>query len=114
MNARIPNRAFAAVSAPSGSLDATGTSGSMSPPGGRSTSPRAPTARFKSILANNLDRRPSPKRSADDAPILHPTSAGRDYNWEFSSLTHPTLDRLDALGLHGMAKAFADIEVGGC
>lgn len=28
-------------------------------------------------------------------------------------LTHPTLDQLYALGLHGMAKAFADIEAGG-
>ncbi|MGY3146425.1 DNA replication protein DnaC [Bradyrhizobium sp. USDA 3397] len=28
-------------------------------------------------------------------------------------LTHPTLDQLLALGLHGMAKAFADIEAGG-
>jgi DNA replication protein DnaC len=28
-------------------------------------------------------------------------------------LTHPTLDRLNALGLHGMAKAFADIEATG-
>jgi DNA replication protein DnaC len=28
-------------------------------------------------------------------------------------LTHPTLDQLHALGLHGMAKAFADIEAAG-
>jgi DNA replication protein DnaC len=28
-------------------------------------------------------------------------------------LTHPTLDQLNALGLHGMAKAFVDIEAGG-
>lgn len=28
-------------------------------------------------------------------------------------LTHPTLDRLNALGLHGMAKAFVDIEATG-
>ncbi|MGY3556946.1 DNA replication protein DnaC [Bradyrhizobium sp. USDA 4463] len=28
-------------------------------------------------------------------------------------LTHPTLDQLHQLGLHGMAKAFADIEAGG-
>ncbi|MEH2670716.1 ATP-binding protein [Bradyrhizobium elkanii] len=28
-------------------------------------------------------------------------------------LTHPTLDQLHALGLHGMAKAFVDIEAGG-
>jgi transposase len=33
----------------------------------------------KSILANNLDRRPSPKRSADDAPILHPNIRGSRY-----------------------------------
>ncbi|MGX1352238.1 hypothetical protein AB7M49_005847 [Bradyrhizobium elkanii] len=34
----------------------------------------------KSILTNNLDRRPSTKRSADNAPILHP------------NITRPTLD----------------------
>jgi hypothetical protein len=34
----------------------------------------------KSILANNLDRRPSPKRSADDAPILHPNIRGPRYS----------------------------------
>ncbi|WP_229171374.1 ATP-binding protein [Bradyrhizobium altum] len=28
-------------------------------------------------------------------------------------LTHPTFDRLNALGLHGMAKAFVDIEATG-
>jgi transposase len=33
----------------------------------------------KSILANNLDRRPSPKHSADDAPILHPNIRGPRY-----------------------------------
>ena len=27
-------------------------------------------------------------------------------------LTHPPLDQLHALGLHGIAKAFADIEAG--
>src|SRR5258708_38739099 len=31
----------------------------------------------KSILANNLDRRPSPKRSADDAPILRGVKRGQ-------------------------------------
>ena len=33
----------------------------------------------KSILANNLDRRPSSKRPADDAPILHPNIRGPRY-----------------------------------
>ena len=33
----------------------------------------------KSILANNLDRHHSPKRSADDAPILHPNIRGPRY-----------------------------------
>ncbi len=33
----------------------------------------------KSILANNLDRRPSPKRSADGAPILHSNIRGPRY-----------------------------------
>ena len=28
-------------------------------------------------------------------------------------LKHPTLDQLDALGLHGMAKAFVDLAAGG-
>jgi transposase len=34
---------------------------------------------LKSILANNLDRRPAPKRSADDAPILHSNIRGPRY-----------------------------------
>ena len=33
----------------------------------------------KSILANNLDQRPSPRRSADDAPILYPNIRGPRY-----------------------------------
>jgi transposase len=33
----------------------------------------------KSILANNLDRRSSPRRPADDAPILHPNIRGPRY-----------------------------------
>jgi transposase len=33
----------------------------------------------KSILANNLDRRPSSRRPADDAPILHPNIRGPRY-----------------------------------
>lgn len=33
----------------------------------------------KSILANNLERRPSPKRTADDPPILHPNIPGPRY-----------------------------------
>lgn len=33
----------------------------------------------KSILANNLDRRPTSKRSADNAPILHPNIRGPRY-----------------------------------
>ena len=28
-------------------------------------------------------------------------------------LNHPTLDRLSALGLHGMAAAFADLDAAG-
>jgi transposase len=34
---------------------------------------------LKSILANNLDRRPAPTRSADDAPILHSNIRGPRY-----------------------------------
>lgn len=34
---------------------------------------------YGSILANNLDRRPSTKRPADDAPILHPNIRGPRY-----------------------------------
>jgi transposase len=33
----------------------------------------------KSILANNLDRPSAPKRSADDAPILHSNIRGPRY-----------------------------------
>ena len=69
----------------------------------------------KSILDNNLDRRPAQKRAADGTPILH-----RQYPWpallqlgETILLNHPTLDQLHALGLYGMAKAFAEIEAKG-
>ncbi len=34
---------------------------------------------IKSILANNLDRRPAPQRSADDLPILHANIGGPRY-----------------------------------
>jgi len=67
----------------------------------------------KSILANNLDRRPSQKRSADEAPPSKYPRAALLQLGDPTLLTHPTLDQLHALGLHGMAKAFADIEAGG-
>ena len=65
----------------------------------------------KSILDNKLDRRPAPRRPADTAPIPIPTSAGPATTIEENAklLRHPTLDQLHALGLQGMAKAFADL-----
>jgi hypothetical protein len=36
-------------------------------------------SRLKSILDNNLDRRPAQKRAADGTPILHPNIRGPRY-----------------------------------
>jgi DNA replication protein DnaC len=66
----------------------------------------------KSILDNKLDRRPAPRRAPRTRPrSVIPTSAGRATTIEENAhvLRHPTLDQLHALGLHGMAKAFADL-----
>ena len=65
----------------------------------------------KSILDNKLDRRPAPRRPADPAPIRHSNSAGPVTTIEENAnvLRHPTIDQLYALGLHGMAKAFAEL-----
>src|SRR5674476_1679579 len=50
-------------------------------------------------------------RNADPA-FQHPWSALLQLG-ETNLLKHPTLDQLHALGLHGMAKAFAEIAAGG-
>src|ERR1017187_5639661 len=50
-------------------------------------------------------------RNADPA-FQHPWSALLQLG-ETNLLKHPTLDQLQALGLHGMAKAFAEIAAGG-
>ena len=66
----------------------------------------------KSILDNKLDRRPAPQRGPRTRRrSAIPTSAGRATTIEENAdvLKHPTLDQLHALGLHGMAKAFADL-----
>src|ERR1700722_4374517 len=116
MNARIPNRAFAPVSASSGSPDPTGTSGSMPPPCGRSTSALAPMARSNrsspTILIGVLH--PSAPRTTRRSSI--PTSAGRATTTKLGDhalLTHPTLDQLHAPGLPGRANAFAAMQAGG-
>ena len=65
----------------------------------------------KSILDNKLDRKPAPKAprgDGPDPPSQHPRAALLPLGDE-SLLKHPTLDQLHALGLQGMAKAFADI-----
>src|SRR5260370_16292778 len=116
MNGGIPSKASAPVSALSGSRDPTATSGSTLPPRGRSTLVRAPTVRSNrsspTISIGVLH--PSAPRTTRRSFI--PTSAGRATTTKLGDhalLTHPTLDQLHALGLHGMAKAFADIEAGG-
>ena len=79
MSARIPSRASAPVSASSGSPDPTGDE-RLDAAAMRAIDIGARTyGSVKSILANKLDRRPSPKRSADDAPILHPNIRGPRY-----------------------------------
>jgi DNA replication protein DnaC len=65
----------------------------------------------KSILDNKLDRKPAPKAprgDGSDPPSQHPRAALLPLG-EQTLLRHPTLDQLHALGLQGMAKAFADI-----
>jgi hypothetical protein len=79
MNARIPNRAFALASASSGSPRSYGHE-RLDAAAMRAIDIGARTyGSVKSTLANHLDRRPSPKRSADDAPILHPNIRGPRY-----------------------------------
>ena len=66
----------------------------------------------KSILDNHLDRRPARLRSTDGTPIPPANIRGplRYCNSRRNNLLkQPTLDQLSALGLHGMAKAFAEI-----
>ena len=64
----------------------------------------------KSILDNNLDRRPARQRSTDGTPILHANIRGAATTIRRNDLLETsTLDQLSALGLHGMAKAFAEI-----
>jgi hypothetical protein len=45
-------------------------------------------------------------RDTEDAIIEHPNLRGPGY----SMLTHPTLDLLHSLGLHGIAKGFKDLD----
>src|SRR5665213_2103690 len=63
-----------------------------------------------------------PSRPASPAKARHGRNADptRQHPWsallqlgETNLLKHPTLDQLHALGLHGMAKAFAEIAAGG-
>jgi hypothetical protein len=65
----------------------------------------------KSILDTKLDRRPAPRRPRTPLRSATPISAGPVTTIEENAdmLRHPTLDQLHALGLHGMAKAFADL-----
>ena len=65
----------------------------------------------KSILDNKLDRRPAPnapRGDGPDPPSQHPRAALLPLG-DANVLKHPTLDQLHTLGLHGMAKAFADL-----
>src|SRR5260370_4387325 len=62
------------------------------------------------IIANKLERS---SRDTEDAILEHPNLRGPGYfplKGLSSMLTHPTLDLLHSLGLHGMAKGFKDLD----
>src|ERR1700739_536236 len=110
---RILSRASAPASASSGSLDPMEVIGLKLLPRARSTSARAPMARSNPFsLTISIVVPPTSPRTGLRAPT--PTSAGRATTIRrLDVLTHPTLDQLHALGLHGMAKAFVDIQASG-
>src|ERR1700686_398098 len=79
-----------------------------------STSARAPTARSNpssTTTSSGVPRKSAHGRNVDSA-FQHPWSALLQLG-EPNLLKHPSLDQLHALGLHGMAKAFAEIAAGG-
>ena len=69
---------------------------------------RQPLAKKGPLLMNSASGR-SPASAAKAASISGSSTPALSTNL----LKHPTLDQLHALGLHGMAKAFAEIAAGG-
>src|ERR1700757_3188330 len=110
---RILSRASAPASASSGSPGPMEATGLKLLPRARSTSARAPTARSNPFSPTTSTAVPhtGPRTELRSST---PTSAGRATTIRRTDvLTHPTLDQLHALGLHGMAKAFVDIQASG-
>jgi DNA replication protein DnaC len=106
----IPGRGIAPASASSVSPAPMARRASRPPPSTPSRSAPRPTAPSNpSSTPSSIGRRPgaprTPLRSAT------PTSAAPATTIEENAdvLRHPTLDQLHALGLHGMARAFADL-----
>src|SRR5208337_2654743 len=75
-----------------------------------STSAPAPTARSNPSSTTTLTGVPRASAPRTERRSCIPTSVGRATTIRRDNLLkHPTLDQLHALGLHGMAKAFADL-----
>src|SRR5208337_18131 len=79
-----------------------------------STSAPAATARSNPSSTTTLTGVPRASAPRTERRSCIPTSVGRATTIRRDDLLkHPTLDQLHALGLHGMAKAFAEIMAGG-
>src|SRR5271167_2306393 len=80
------------------------------PPNAPSTSARGPTARSNPSSTTTSTGVPRASAPRTERRSCTPTSVGRATTIRRNDLLkHPTLDQLSALGLHGMAKAFAEI-----
>src|SRR6202051_2243895 len=84
------------------------------PPNAPSTSARGPTARSNPSSTTTLTGVPRASAPRTERQSCTPTSVGRATTISRDDLLkHPTLDQLNALGLHGMAKAFVEIAAKG-
>src|SRR5665213_3296220 len=84
------------------------------PPNAPSTSARGPTARSNPSSTTTLTGVPRQSAPRTERRSCIPTSVGRATTIRRDNLLkHPTLDRLHALGLLGMAKAFVEIAASG-
>src|SRR5271165_4519311 len=84
------------------------------PPNAPSTSARGPTARSNPSSTTTSPGVPRASAPRTERRSCTPTSVGRATTIRRDDLLkHPTLDQLSALGLHGMAKAFAEIAANG-
>src|SRR5271155_317225 len=84
------------------------------PPNAPSTSAPGPTARSNPSSTTTLTGVLRASAPRTERRSCTPTSVGRATTIRRDDLLkHPTLDQLNALGLHGMAKAFVEIAANG-